>query len=203
VRAWRGPERCDKPRRSMRDIRRGRGRAFTAGAGLSCLLAACGSGTAAPAGKLSSSALQILMYGRPAPELRTKVDNAVSVLTTSCMRAKHLIYYPTLETLAQNSIPPTSEFPPYGSGSPQFGCPYKDFCAFSGTGFTGTKIEMYYCEYYGIPFGGTGSYVNNQTPGTEAAAYGASYNLLWRTGPAPWVSTGGVNWAPVYTVLPC
>ena len=40
------------------------------------------------------------------------------------------------------------------TGSTVHGCPYYYFCAYSGEGYTGKKIEMYYCEYYGMPFGG-------------------------------------------------
>jgi hypothetical protein len=81
------------------------------------------------------------------------------------------------------------------------GCPYYYFCAFSGRNFTGTKIQMYYCQFYTMPFSGTGSWVNNQTPGTRAKFYDAYYNLKATTAGA--YSTGTYNWTPIYHVKPC
>ena len=83
----------------------------------------------------------------------------------------------------------------------QHGCPYLYFCAFSGTNFTGTKIQMYYCQFYNMPFVGTGSWVNNQTPGTRAKFYDLYYNLKFTTAGA--YSTGTYNWTPIFYVKPC
>lgn len=83
-----------------------------------------------------------------------------------------------------------------------YGCPHLYFCAYSGNYYTGTKIEMYYCEFYGMPFSGTGSWVNNQTSGTVARFYNQYYSQIQKTPPAP--SSGlGQDWTPVYYVKPC
>jgi hypothetical protein len=87
------------------------------------------------------------------------------------------------------------------SASTVHGCPYYYFCAYSGANFTGTKIQMYYCQFYNMPFAGTGSWVNNQTPGTRARFYDYYYNLKATTAGA--YSTGTYNWTPIYHVKPC
>lgn len=59
------------------------------------------------------------------------------------------------------------------SGSPVFGCPYFELCAFQRQGYTGDMISAYQCgvdvyiPWIGPALGGPwGSWVNNQTLGT-------------------------------------
>jgi hypothetical protein len=82
------------------------------------------------------------------------------------------------------------------------GCPYYYFCAYSGEVYAGTKIEMYYCQYYYVPFNTTGSFVNNQTPGTVANGYGQNYNNIWNSGPA-FSQRPVMEWQQVWYVRPC
>ncbi|AKH83972.1 hypothetical protein AA958_19285 [Streptomyces sp. CNQ-509] len=81
-------------------------------------------------------------------------------------------------------------------------CNYYHFCAYSGTYYTGSVIDMYYCRSYSIPWAGNGSWDNNQSTGTRARMYGSSGNLIYTTpGAHSWDAVG--NWTPVFTVRPC
>jgi len=82
------------------------------------------------------------------------------------------------------------------------GCPYLYFCAYSGANYTGTKIQMYFCQFYDMPFSGDGSWVNNQTPGTVARFYDYTYRQIGATTGA-YSQHSPINWTPVYHVKPC
>lgn len=82
------------------------------------------------------------------------------------------------------------------------GCPFYYFCAYSGTNYSGTKIQMYFCQFYNMPFVGNGSWVNNQTPGTRAGFYDFYYNRIYLTAGA-YSQSGSYNWTPVFHVKPC
>lgn len=82
-------------------------------------------------------------------------------------------------------------------------CSYLYFCAFTGTGYSGTKISMYYCQFYDtFSLYGNGSWINNQTAGTRARFYDSNYRLIFTTPPAPSRSPS-YNWTPVYHIKPC
>lgn len=82
-------------------------------------------------------------------------------------------------------------------------CPYYNFCAYSGEGYTGDPILMEQCyETFYIPWYTTGSWKNNQTPGTQP--------LLTFTNGSTWLMPGayavqssGVGWSPVSNIVPC
>ncbi|MBK6013574.1 hypothetical protein [Streptomyces sp. MBT53] len=74
--------------------------------------------------------------------------------------------------------------------------PYGYFCAYKGTGFTGTSIPMYSCARYRIPWTADGSWYNDQTTGTVA-------NFLDDSGVSRWHDEGAEDWdadAPWYWV---
>jgi hypothetical protein len=82
------------------------------------------------------------------------------------------------------------------------GAPYKWFCAYTEPYFYGDYIAMYDCVTVPIPYVTTGSWDNNQTPGTAP--------LLTFTNGSQWVMPAaysnqktGVNWFPVRTIKPC
>ena len=81
-------------------------------------------------------------------------------------------------------------------------CYYGYFCAYSGTDFQGTAINMYACRSYQIPFSGPGSWANNQTKGTQARMYNKAGKLIYTTPPAYSQSTDG-SWTSVVTVRNC
>jgi hypothetical protein len=103
---------------------------------------------------------------------------------------------PTIRTEAAHSRPAIL------AGTTRHGCPYYDFCAYSGENYNGQKIEMYYCQYYSMPFGGNGSFVNNQTPGTVAKGYDQNYNYIWNSGKA-YSEDDVIEWTQIWYVKPC
>ncbi|MFE6288162.1 hypothetical protein [Streptomyces sp. NPDC057877] len=81
-------------------------------------------------------------------------------------------------------------------------CSYYYFCAYQGTYFSGSQINMYSCRSYSIPWTGNGSWDNNQSTGTRARMYNASGGLIYTTpGARSYDSVG--SWTPVYSVRPC
>jgi hypothetical protein len=76
------------------------------------------------------------------------------------------------------------------------------FCAYSQEVYQGSEIQMYYCGSYSMPWGGYGSWVNDQTAGTRARFYGSSGNLLYTT-PGSFSSDQSYYWTPVWTIRPC
>lgn len=76
------------------------------------------------------------------------------------------------------------------------------FCAYSGTYFTGSQIDMYACGTYSIPWSGNGSWDNDQSTGTQARMYGSAGTVIYTTPPAhSWDYSG--DWTPVYKVRNC
>jgi hypothetical protein len=83
-------------------------------------------------------------------------------------------------------------------------CPYTYFCAYSREWFTGDAFLLEDCNVGAlIPWVSTGSWKNNQTPGTQPWLY-------FNTGQDPWHMPGayaeqasGVGWSPVYGIDPC
>lgn len=82
------------------------------------------------------------------------------------------------------------------------GCAYLYFCAYSVSNFSGSRMDMKACTPHNMPWGSGGSWVNNQTPGTEAAFYRQDGSLIHHTPPA-YSENPQADWLPVYTVVPC
>jgi hypothetical protein len=93
---------------------------------------------------------------------------------------------------------------PYGAQFIDAACPFLDFCAYSGSNFTGDQINMFTCGKYFMPFGSGGSWDNNQTTGTRACFYRDidARSLIHCTAPAH-SSNLNANWLPVVTVVNC
>jgi len=83
------------------------------------------------------------------------------------------------------------------------GCPYYYFCAYSGEWFTGDWILMEACwaERF-IPWFTTGSWINNQTRGTQPLLEFTNGSVWWMPGAYAQQATG-VGWSPVYSITPC
>jgi hypothetical protein len=77
------------------------------------------------------------------------------------------------------------------------------FCAYSGTSFQGSEIQMYYCQSYGIPWSGNGSWINDQTPGTTARFYNNAGTRIYTTPPPYSYNTNYSSWTNVHTIRPC
>lgn len=82
-------------------------------------------------------------------------------------------------------------------------CPFQWFCAYPGTGFSGTAIKMFDCNRdVAIPFVGNGSWLKNQTSGTRAGFKDEFHNVIFTTPGAP-SGDNSYDWTPVFYVQAC
>lgn len=79
---------------------------------------------------------------------------------------------------------------------------YGWFCAFQYEAYAGDTIGMWSCYRYSIPWASTGSWTNNQTPGTQPRAYFTN-GTTWDMPPAFSYQGAYVNWAPVVAIRNC
>ena len=87
--------------------------------------------------------------------------------------------------------------------SPVAGCNFEYFCAYPNTNFGGTPIRMLRCGVdVFIPFGGNGSWINNQTAGTRARFKDASHRVIFTT-PGAFSADTSYNWSLVWFVQAC
>lgn len=85
----------------------------------------------------------------------------------------------------------------------QASCPYRYLCYYSGTYYTGDVRSAYYCwQDYFVPFSGYGSWINNQTPGTQGR-FKNYYRQVIYTTPGAYSSSPSYNWTPVWYIDPC
>lgn len=95
------------------------------------------------------------------------------------------------------------ELPTYGGDVCDYqGAPRDTFCAYEFEGFLGDSITMYYCATYGIPWYTTGSWINNQTPGTQPLATFGNGDR-WSMPPAYSEQFLDVDWSPVLSITNC
>jgi hypothetical protein len=85
------------------------------------------------------------------------------------------------------------------------GCPYGALCMYQQTNYQGWRNDLIACTKVGVIWKMTGSWYNNQTPGTEGAFY---HRYSWGVG--IWGKTGGArswsstaDWSPVSAAKPC
>ncbi|MEU5088431.1 peptidase inhibitor family I36 protein [Streptomyces sp. NPDC021356] len=88
----------------------------------------------------------------------------------------------------------------------QYVCPYGDFCAYTGVGYTGKEQRMGPCGNHplqGSGWGGSGSWYNNQTKSwMQAVMFGKHGEFVFQDkGPGDHDTHG--NWAPVWSVTNC
>jgi len=81
-------------------------------------------------------------------------------------------------------------------------CPHLYFCAYSGTNYTGDVISAFTCrkEVF-IPFN-FGSWVNNQSQGTQAKFEDSTHRVFYTTPPA-FSARASQDWTHVWWVVPC
>lgn len=89
-----------------------------------------------------------------------------------------------------------------------FPCTYGYLCIFQYNdanllGTPGEEVDYYYCGTYSLPdwVSQDGALTNDETPGTVARFEGATHNVLFTS--TAYQAVGGVNWDPVYYVVPC
>ncbi|NWF25520.1 hypothetical protein HW130_04455 [Streptomyces sp. PKU-EA00015] len=76
------------------------------------------------------------------------------------------------------------------------------FCAYSGETYQGDALRWYYCGKRSMPWGGYGSWINDQTPGTRATFYNSSGGVHYVT-PAPFSYSRSYYWTPVWHIRNC
>ncbi len=78
------------------------------------------------------------------------------------------------------------------------------FCTWEERKFKGTQVNYYYCtpDYQSMPFGHSGSYINNQTGRAVARFLGDEHQYLYSSKPPP-QGEESLNWEPIYFVDPC
>jgi hypothetical protein len=81
-------------------------------------------------------------------------------------------------------------------------CAVGHFCAYSDINFTGKVLDLYKCEDHGLPFGGTGSWINNQTGGAQVQFKSGDGKVRW-VSPPPYSYDRNADWTWVYWVRPC
>jgi hypothetical protein len=82
-------------------------------------------------------------------------------------------------------------------------CPYTYFCAYSEEAFTGDAFLLENCSRTtSIPWVTTGSWRNNQTPGTQPWLYFFD-DPAWHMPGAYAEQAAGVDWSPVRAIDPC
>ncbi|MCQ4044982.1 peptidase inhibitor family I36 protein [Streptantibioticus rubrisoli] len=89
---------------------------------------------------------------------------------------------------------------------PDTACPYGDFCAYKGTDYTGYQFKMGACGTYELPgsgWGGSGSWINNQTQSwMTGLMYDHHMNFVYQTPPPPSSDPNG-NWKPIWYINNC
>ncbi|MFG3494156.1 hypothetical protein [Streptomyces sp. NPDC047928] len=82
-------------------------------------------------------------------------------------------------------------------------CPYENFCMFTGTYYSGTQFNLWKCQSYALShWNSSGSWINNQTPGTRARFQDRNRNTIYTT-PGAYAESPDYNWVPVWYVVPC
>jgi hypothetical protein len=90
-----------------------------------------------------------------------------------------------------------------GNGSD---CHSGHFCIYTGTNYTGTVFSFYHCKYNGGDWAlqnwlSAGSYINDNSGGTDAYTKDANHNVITAT--APGSRSTNYNFNPVYYVQAC
>ncbi|MGP4048819.1 peptidase inhibitor family I36 protein [Streptomyces sp. 2A115] len=89
------------------------------------------------------------------------------------------------------------------SSSADIVCEEGNFCAWSGTDYTGTQWNLYHCRDYSMPPGWTyGSWWNNQTGRAQALFKDKQKIIRWISDPAP-TSDQYAPWDWVGWIKPC
>lgn len=83
-----------------------------------------------------------------------------------------------------------------------YACRYGHFCAYSDVNWSGDVIDMYYCADYKIPWFGNGSWINNQTPGTQAGFKDWDFVVRW-VDPGAYSSDDVADWTWVNYLKNC
>lgn len=81
-------------------------------------------------------------------------------------------------------------------------CPYTYFCAYFRPNFTSDVMMFTECGSNVIPWSSTGSWINNQTPGTRAKFLSSDGIVRW-TDPGAYDTDDSADWSWVAYLKPC
>jgi hypothetical protein len=174
-----------------------------AAAGLSAVVALSGTATAesAPAGGFVSQAKALGLNAAEAKTLQSRVDSYIVKTGGTQIAADRIqLGEGAVLTLAL----PTTAGGDQSSASraASYTCRYGHFCAYSDTYWSGDVIDMYQCASYKIPWFGDGSWINNQTSGTQAAFRDNEFVVRWVDSGA-YSSDDVADWTWVHYVTNC
>jgi hypothetical protein len=163
-------------------------RLFTATAALVAIAAAPAmahdAGPAATDARLRAQIEANDLSARQAQALQTRVDRVIA-RTGGRQVAINQVVWDGGDTLVP--LPGERRARELGTAAraPSDHCKYYQFCTYYYRNFTGIQSRMQSCTLHIDRAGIFRSYINNQTPGTQARFYNSGYWLLRTTQPAP------------------
>lgn len=192
---------AQQPGESRRGWARG---VVAAAAGLSAVLTMSGAATAADSASVNGFASQAKALGLNATEAKTlqnRADSYVAVMGGTQIAADRI-------RLGEGAVLVLA-LPATASGDQSsaaraatYACSYKHFCAYSDVNWSGDVIDMKACAAYKIPWFGDGSWINNQTTGTQAGFRDDQFVVRWVDSGA-YSSDDVADWTWVHYVTNC
>ncbi|MFE6888014.1 hypothetical protein [Streptomyces sp. NPDC057694] len=172
-------------------------------ASLAAVLALCGTATADPAlvGGSAGQPRGSQLTSAEATALQNRVDGYIADVGGTQIAANRIrLGTGAVLTLALPSRADADRSDIAQAAS--YTCRYGHFCAYSDVNWSGDVIDMYYCADYKIPWFGNGSWINNQTPGTQAGFKDNDFVVRWADSGA-YSSDDVADWSWVHTVKNC
>lgn len=88
--------------------------------------------------------------------------------------------------------------------NPLSSCAYYYLCVYQYQNYGGARLDLMVCDVTkSIPWTGTGSYYNNQTPGTQGTFYRYDGSIHSYTKPAIISIPNNPDWTPIYSFKAC
>ncbi|WP_432832817.1 hypothetical protein [Dactylosporangium sp. CA-092794] len=159
---------------------------------------------AAPVGSFTRQALYAGLSRIQANELQGKIDNYIQTYGGRQISANQVEFDGGLYTA---TVPGELAVRNLSAAAAVDNCTYAAplysgwFCAYRAAGYQGDILQWYNCGRYNMPWGGTGSWINNQTQGTPA--YLLNQNLSVVNQSFAYAANLSFNWTPVWYVDVC
>ncbi|MEV5240955.1 hypothetical protein AB0K89_17895 [Streptomyces cinnamoneus] len=183
-------------------------RTFTATAVAATALAGSLIGTAASAttarADFAAQAQQAGLTGSQARELQSRVDGYLATTGGRQTAANKIETGAGTLVLTLPGEEKARDLDAKAGAAARLGaCPYENFCMYRGTYYTGDQLNLYHCRDHALSnWRGWGSWVNNQTPGTQARLLDRNHGVVTTTaGAYSWEAN--YYWEPIWYVRPC
>ncbi|MEU6557103.1 hypothetical protein ABZ915_43725 [Streptomyces sp. NPDC046915] len=163
----------------------------------------CGTATAGttPAGSSAAQTRELGLTSAEATALQNRVDAYIASVGGTQIAADRIrLGTGAVLTLALPSTAGADRGEAAQVAS--YTCRYGHFCAYSDVNWSGDVIDMYHCADYKIPWFGNGSWINNQTPGTQAGFKDNDFVVRWAD-PGAYSSDDVADWSWVHYVKNC